>query len=148
MSKERTTMLIEVRGKVKYNNGSLPRETSAYPNGEGVYAIEDGDVIVGLVDVTQSTADSGNLLVGQTFYFPLKDLVRNITTEVERGYSNTLRELIEEHEDWLHQKMMASTEKLLRELREFGTNGGKGISEKTLIEVVRMLSGNKNEETK
>ena len=160
---------VNILGKVAYKQGaSMDNKAKAelYPSGEGVYAVMDGDVFVCLRVVTDKrhNEEKGD------YYSFIEDLwanpaVANCVDIIE--HEERLKDYIDKRFDSLvaiikkanegigsvseelcdfisnSQDDFCSIEKSLERIEKDGVGSGKGISEKTLLSAIEIVSKQK-----
>lgn len=158
---------INTSGVIKYDFAkecSYQAKTDTFPSGEGVYALEDNGVIIGLIYAYNLHTDRNGEEVFdiKELVFPVQTVVASaIYTNDQRikeyikdcfdnvlGVVNKTKEAVEEANEcfecfhYQYQDDAASLDKSLEKLLNEGI-GGSGVSEKTLISALEIVSKNK-----
>ena len=124
-----------------------------YPNGDGVYLVKFDDCSQELRSVmSNGMIDKGRKRV-VTFNFPVPPQV--ISEEIKKEHEATLKDAIESLRtdviravDVCHENMLKDNAAILRtldELKESLQASGNGISEKTLIEALKVVAAGKHD---
>ena len=124
-----------------------------YPNGEGIYLVKFDDGSRELSSVmSNGMIDKGRKRV-VTFNFPVPAQV--ISEEIKKEHEATLKDAIEalrtdviRSVDVCHENMLkdnAAIFRALNELRESVQASGNGISEKTLLEALKVVAVGKHD---
>lgn len=124
-----------------------------YPNGDGIYLVKFDDGCQQL----RSVQANNQLVDGRQgvchFDFPLPSQV--IAEEIKKEHEATLKDAIESlrtdviralnacHEDMLRE--CGVNRRLLDEVKESGLASGNGISEKTLLEALKVVAAGKHD---
>ena len=124
-----------------------------YPNGDGVYLVKFDDGSRELRSVmSNGMIDKGRKRV-VTFNFPVTAQV--ISEEIKKEHEATLKDAIEDLRTDVIRAVNACNENMLKdnaailrsidELREIGLASGNGISEKTLLEALKVVAAGKHD---
>lgn len=160
---------VNVLGKVAYKQGASRDDNAKaelYPSGEGVYAVMDGDDFVCLRVVSSKTHDDtkgdyyafvdenwANLRIVNSINIieheeRLKDCINKrfdrleaIIEKANEGISSVNEELGGFRNN--SQDDFCSIEKSLERIEKDGVGSGKGISEKTLLSAIEIVSKQK-----
>lgn len=120
-----------------------------YPNGDGVYLVkfDDGSRELRSV-IANGMIDQDRQRVSE-FGFPIPSQV--ISEEIKKEHEATLKDAIESLRtdvihavDVCHENMLKDNAEIFRainELKESGLASGNGISEKTLLEALKVVAG-------
>lgn len=124
-----------------------------YPNGDGIYIVkfDDGSQQLRSVQANNQIVDGRQRVCH--FDFPLPSQV--IAEEIKKEYEATLKDAIESlRTDVIHAVDVCSENMLkdnaaifraLNELKESGLASGNGISEKTLLEALKVVAAGKHD---
>jgi hypothetical protein len=124
-----------------------------YPNGEGIYLVKFDDGSQELRSVfAGKQIDDGRHLAQIMYRFPVPAQV--ISEEIKKEHEATLKDAIEALRtdvihavDVCHENMLKENGTILRtldELKESGLASGNGISEKTLLEALKVVAAGKD----
>lgn len=147
--KEVRIPIVGVIEESKMNPTSDHRFVDHYPNGDGVYLVkfDDGSrelrsvIANGMIDKDrQRVSEFG-------FSIPAQAIAEEIKTEHEASLKDAIADLRAEvlravnacHEDVLTES--GTIVRTLDELKESGLASGNGISEKTLLEALKVVAG-------
>lgn len=125
-----------------------------YPNGEGIYLVkfDDGSQVLRSVSAGKKI-DDGRHIARFLSIFPVPSQV--IAEEIKKEHEATLKDAIESlrtdviralnacHEDMLRE--CGVNRRLLDEVKESGLASGNGISEKTLLEALKVVAAGKHD---
>lgn len=149
---------VNILGKVAYKQGaSMDDKAKAelYPSGEGVYAVMDGDDFVCLRVVSSKTHDD---IKGDYYVYVeenwthakiansinvieheerLKDYIDKRFDELQSAIENTMSSA-----DSIHDAV-GSIKSSIEKIEKDGVGSGKGISEKTLLSAIEIVSKQK-----
>ena len=125
-----------------------------YPNGEGIYLVKFDDGSQELRSVfAGKQIDDGRLLVQIMYRFPVPAQV--ISEEIKKDPEATLKDAIESLRtdviravNVCNENMLKDNAAILRsidELSESGLASGNGISEKTLLEALKVVAAGKHD---
>lgn len=125
-----------------------------YPNGEGIYLVkfDDGSQVLRSVSAGKKI-DDGRHIAKFVGIFPVPSQV--IAEEIKKEHEATLKDAIESlRTDVIHAVDVCSENMLkdnaaifraLNELKESGLASGNGISEKTLLEALKVVAAGKHD---
>ena len=154
---EKQEVRIQIAGVIKESrlhptNGR--QDLAYYPNGEGIYLVKFDDGSQELRSVfAGKQIDDGRHLVQIMYRFPVTAQV--ISEEIKKEHEATLKDAIESlrtdfiravnacHEDMLREN--STIVRTLDELKERGLASGNGISEKTLLEALKVVAAGKHD---
>ena len=130
------------------------QDLAYYPNGEGIYLVKFDDGSQELRSVfAGKQIDDGRLLVQIMYRFPVPAQV--ISEEIKKEHESTLKDAIESLRtdvirdvDVFHENMLKDNAEIYREineLRESVLASGNGISEKTLLEALKVVAAGKHD---
>lgn len=149
---------VNVLGKVAYKQGESrddKAKAELYPSGEGVYAVMDGDDFVCLRVVSSKTHDDikGDYYVSVEENWTnakiansinvieheerLKDYINNRFDELKSSIENSKNST-----DSINDAV-CSIKSSIKKIEEDGVCSGKGISEKTLLSAIEIVSKQK-----
>ena len=160
---------VNILGKVAYKQGASrddKAKAELYPSGEGVYAVMDGDDFVCLRVVSSKTHDD---IKGDYYVYVEENLTHakiansiNIIEHEERlkdyidkcfgrleaivkKTNDCISSVSEELDGFISnsQDDFCSIEKSLERIEKDGVGSGKGISEKTLLSAIEIVSKQK-----
>ena len=145
--------IVGVIEESRHNPTSDHRFVDHYPNGDGVYLVKFDDGCQQL----RSVQANNKLVDGRQgvchFDFPLPSQV--IAEEIKKEHEATLKDTIESLRtdviravDVCHENMLKDNAAILRtldELMESGQASGNGISEKTLLEALKVVAAGKHD---
>lgn len=125
-----------------------------YPNGEGIYLVKFDDGSQELRSVfADKQIDDGRHLAHIMCRFPVPAQV--IAEEIKKEHEATLKDAIESLRtdvihavDVCHENLLkdnAAFFRALNELKESGLASGNGISEKTLLEALKVVAAGKHD---
>ena len=125
-----------------------------YPNGEGIYLVKFDDGSQELQSVfAGKQIDDESHLVQIMYRFPVPAQV--ISEEIKKEHETTLNDAIESLRtdviravNACHENMLKENGTILRsldELKESGLASGNGISEKTLLEALKVVAAGKHD---
>ncbi len=125
-----------------------------YPNGEGIYLVKFDDGSQELRSVyAGKQIDDGRHLAQIMYCFPVTAQV--ISEEIKKEHEATLKDAIESLRtdvihavDVCHENMLKDNAEIYRsinELRDSIKESGNGISEKTLLEALKVVSAGKHD---
>ena len=125
-----------------------------YPNGEGIYLVKFDDGSQELRSVfAGKQIDDERHLVQIMYSFPVPAQV--ISEEIKKDHEATLKDAIESLRtdviravNACHENMLKENGTILRsldELKESGMASGNGISEKTLLEALKVVAAGKHD---
>lgn len=149
---------VNILGKVAYKQGaSMDDKAKAelYPSGEGVYAVMDGDDFVCLRVVSSKTHDD---IKGDYYVYVEENWthakIANSINIIE--HEERLKDYIDKRFDELQSSIenaMSSADSIndavcsiknsIEKIEEDGVGSGKGISEKTLLSAIEIVSKQK-----
>ena len=143
---------IEVKGTIddsvfRNGEGSLDKH---YDKGLGLYAIVDNDNLAGFVVAEKyiDDKDDGDKKVSNyTFFLPKDELIKTALAKSHEHLSIQFSEAVCKVNDIVStdKEMMKGIIKHIEDkLQEIADNRGNGISEKTLLEALKIV-GNKSE---
>lgn len=125
-----------------------------YPNGEGIYLVkfDDGSQILRSVSAGQKI-DDGRHIARFLGIFPVPSQV--IAEEIKKEHEATIKDAIDSLRtdviravNACHENMLKDNGTILRtldELRKSGLASGNGISEKTLLEALKVVAAGKHD---
>lgn len=130
------------------------QDLAYYPNGEGIYLVKLYDGSQELRSVfAGKQIDDGRHLAQIMFRFPVPAQV--ISEEIKKEHEATLKDAIESLRtdviravNACHENMLKENGTILRsldELRESCLASGNGISEKTLLEALKLVAAGKHD---
>lgn len=160
---------VNILGKVAYKQGASrddKAKAELYPSGEGVYAVMDGDDFVCLRVVSSKTHDDikGDYYARVDNYWGdgkisnsatiieheerLKDYIDKCFGRLEaivKKNNDCISSVSEELDGFISnsQDDFCSIEKSLERIEKDGVGSGKGISEKTLLSAIEIVSKQK-----
>ena len=125
-----------------------------YPNGEGIYLVKFDDGSQELRSVfAGKQIDDGRHLAQNMYCFPVPAQV--ISEEIKKEHEATLKDAIESLRtdvihavDVCHENMLKDNTEIYRainELRDSIQESGNGISEKTLLEALKVVAAGKHD---
>lgn len=115
-----------------------------YPNGEGIYLVKFDDGSQELRSVfAGKQIDDGRHLAHIMCRFPVPAQV--IAEEIKKEHEATLKDAIESLRTDVIRAVDAAIFRALDELRESGLASGNGISEKTLLEALKVVAAGKHD---
>lgn len=125
-----------------------------YPNGEGIYLVKFDDGSQELRSVyAGKQIDDGRHLAQNMYCFPVTAHV--ISEEIKKEHEATLKDAIESLRtdvihavDVCHENMLKDNAEIYRainELRDSIQESGNGISEKTLLEALKVVAAGKQD---
>ena len=149
---------VNILGKVAYKQGASrddKAKAELYPSGEGVYAVMDGDDFVCLRVVSSKTHDD---IKGDYYVYVEENWthakIANSINIIE--HEERLKDYIDKRFDELQSSIenamssadsindaVCSIKKSIEKIEEDGVGSGKGISEKTLLSAIEMVSKQK-----
>lgn len=149
---------VNILGKVAYKQGASrddKAKAELYPSGEGVYAVMDGDDFVCLRVVSSKTHDD---IKGDYYVYVEENWthakIANSTNIIE--HEERLKDYIDKRFDELQSSIenaMSSADSIndavcsiknsIEKIEEDGVGSGKGISEKTLLSAIEIVSKQK-----
>ena len=145
--------IVGVIEESKMNPTSDRRFVDHYPSGDGVYLVKFDDGSQELRSVMSNGMIDKDRKRVVTFNFPVPPQV--ISEEIKKEHEATLKDTIEAlrtdilralnvyHEDMLTEG--GTIVRTLDELKESGMASGNGISEKTLIEALKVVAAGKHD---
>lgn len=145
--------IVGVIEESKMNPTSDHRFVDHYPNGDGVYLVkfDDGSQELRSV-IANGIIDKDKQRVSK-FGFPIPS--QAISEEIKKEHEATLKDAIESLRtdvihavDVCHENMLKDNAEIFRainELKESGLASGNGISEKTLLEALKVVSAGKHD---
>lgn len=149
---------VNVLGKVAYKQGASrddKAKAELYPSGEGVYAVMDGDDFVCLRVVSSKTHDD----IKGDYYLYVEEnwthaKIANSINIIE--HEERLKDYIDKRFDELQSSIenamsradsindaVCSIKNSIEKIEEDGVGSGKGISEKTLLSAIEIVSKQK-----
>jgi hypothetical protein len=149
---------VNILGKVAYKQGASrddKAKAELYPSGEGVYAVMDGDDFVCLRVVSSKTHDD---IKGDYYVYVEENWthakIANSINIIE--HEERLKDYIDKRFDKLQSSIenaMSSADSIndavcsiknsIEKIEEYGVGSGKGISEKTLLSAIEIVSKQK-----
>ena len=149
---------VNILGKVAYKQGASrddKAKAELYPSGEGVYAVMDGDNFVCLRVVSSKTHDD---IKGDYYVYVEENWthakIANSINIIE--HEERLKDYIDKRFDELQSSIenaMSSADSIndavcsiknsIEKIEEDGVGSGKGISEKTLLSAIEIVSKQK-----
>lgn len=149
---------VNILGKVAYKQGASRDDNAKaelYPSGEGVYAVMDGDDFVCLRVVSSKTHDD---IKGDYYVYVEENWthakIANSINIIE--HEERLKDYIDKRFDELQSSIenaMSSADSIndavcsiknsIEKIEEDGVGSGKGISEKTLLSAIEIVSKQK-----
>ena len=149
---------VNILGKVAYKQGASrddKAKAELYPSGEGVYAVMDGDDFVCLRVVSSKTHDD---IKGDYYVYVEENWthakIANSINIIE--HEERLKDYIDKRFDELQsaiENAMSSADSIndavcsiknsIEKIEEDGVGSGKGISEKTLLSAIEIVSKQK-----
>lgn len=149
---------VNILGKVAYKQGASrddKAKAELYPSGEGVYAVMDGDDFVCLRVVSSKTHDD---IKGDYYVYVEENWthakIANSINIIE--HEERLKDYIDKRFDELQSSIenaMSSADSIndavcsiknsIEKIEEDGVGSGKGISEKTLLSAIEIVSKQK-----
>nr|DAT52561.1 MAG TPA: Flagella accessory protein C (FlaC) [Caudoviricetes sp.] len=149
---------VNILGKVAYKQGASrddKAKAELYPSGEGVYAVMDGDDFVCLRVVSSKTHDD---IKGDYYVYVEENWthakIANSINIIE--HEERLKDYIDKRFDELQSSIenamssadsindaVCSIKKSIEKIEEDGVGSGKGISEKTLLSAIEIVSKQK-----
>lgn len=149
---------VNILGKVAYiqgENRDNKAKAELYPSGEGVYAVMDGDDFVCLRVVSSKTHDDikGDYYVYVEEYWTHAKIANSINV-IE--HEERLKDYIDKRFDELQSSIenakssadsindtVCSIKSSIEKIEKDGVGSGKGISEKTLLSAIEIVSKQK-----
>lgn len=149
---------VNILGKVAYKQGASrddKAKAELYPSGEGVYAVMDGDDFVCLRVVSSKTHDD----IKGDYYVYVEESwthakIANSINIIE--HEERLKDYIDKRFDELQSSIenamsradsindaVCSIKNSIEKIEEDGVGSGKGISEKTLLSAIEIVSKQK-----
>ncbi len=149
---------VNILGKVAYKQGASrddKAKAELYPSGEGVYAVMDGDDFVCLRVVSSKTHDD---IKGDYYVYVEENWthakIANSINIIE--HEERLKDYIDKRFDKLQSSIenamscadsindaVCSIKNSIEKIEEDGVGSGKGISEKTLLSAIEIVSKQK-----
>jgi hypothetical protein len=149
---------VNILGKVAYKQGASrddKAKAELYPSGEGVYAVMDGDDFVCLRVVSSKTHDD---IKGDYYVYVEENWthakIANSINIIE--HEERLKDYIDKRFDELQSSIenamsradsindaVCSIKNSIEKIEEDGVGSGKGISEKTLLSAIEIVSKQK-----
>lgn len=149
---------VNILGKVAYKQGASrddKAKSELYPSGEGVYAVMDGDDFVCLRVVSSKTHDD---IKGDYYVYVEENWthakIANSINVIE--HEERLKDLIDKRFDELQSSIdnakssadsindaVGSIKSSIDKIEKDGVGSGKGISEKTLLSAIEIVSKQK-----
>lgn len=149
---EQQEVRIPIVGVIEESNGFVDDRMYAdhYPNGDGMYLVKFNDGSQELRSVLASEKiKEGRQKIKIEYSFPI--LFQTIVEEIKKEHESSLKDTIEAlRTDVIHAvdvcnenmlKDNAAIFRALNELRESVLSSGNGISEKTLLEALKVVAG-------
>ncbi|WP_233906291.1 hypothetical protein [Segatella copri] len=149
---------VNILGKVAYKQGASrddKAKAELYPSGEGVYAVMDGDDFVCLRVVSSKTHDD----IKGDYYVYVEENWTNVKIANSINiieHEERLKDYIDKRFDELQSSIenaMSSADSIndavcsiknsIEKIEEDGVGSGKGISEKTLLSAIEIVSKQK-----
>lgn len=149
---------VNILGKVAYKQGASrddKAKAELYPSGEGVYAVMDGDDFVCLRVVSSKTHDDikGDYYVYVEENWTHAKIANSINIiEHEERLKDYIYKRFDELQSSIENAMssadsindaVCSIKKSIEKIEEDGVGSGKGISEKTLLSAIEIVSKQK-----
>lgn len=143
---------LEVKDKVLYKDYCDKGMGCAdlYKDGEGVYALIDGDYLIGFVCVTSFYETDGEKKArSREWTFPEKSIVDIAVAKENEHFQVALSEAVCKMSDIVSTdkaNTIATLKHIEQLLSDIAGNRGNGISEKTLLAALEIVKGNNNKE--
>lgn len=149
---------VNILGKVAYKQGASrddKAKAELYPSGEGVYAVMDGDDFVCLRVVSSKTHDDikGDYYVYVEEHWTHEKIANSINIiEHEERLKDYIDKRFDELQSSIENAMsradsindaVCSIKNSIEKIEEDGVGSGKGISEKTLLSAIEIVSKHK-----
>ena len=149
---------VNILGKVAYKQGASrddKAKAELYPSGEGVYAVMDGDDFVCLRVVSSKTHDDikGDYYVYVEENWTHAKIANSINIiEHEERLNDYIDKRFDELQSSIENAMsradsindaVCSIKNSIEKIEEDGVGSGKGISEKTLLSAIEIVSKQK-----
>lgn len=149
---EQQEVRIPIVGVIEESNGFVDDRMYAdhYPNGDGMYLVKFNDGSQELRSVLASEKiKEGRQKIKIEYSFPI--LFQTIVEEIKKEHESSLKDTIEAlRTDVIHAVDVCNENMLkdngtifhtLDEIKESGLESGNGISEKTLLEALKVVAG-------
>lgn len=149
---EQKEVRIPIVGVIEESNGFVDDRMYAdhYPNGDGMYLVKFNDGSQELRSVLASEKiKEGRQKIRIEYSFPI--LFQTIVEEIKKEHESSLKDTIEALRTDVLRAVDACREDIykendtivrtLDELKESGLASGNGISEKTLLEALKVVAG-------
>lgn len=143
---------IEVKGKVQFSTDwSELRKAEHYIEGRGLYAMVEEDAVVGLVDVQGFDDEKGQALIN-SFTFPPSVILTSMKESMKADLMEHIQQCCDKvcgtvkyHDEKAceqYNNVMEGLKGIHDKIEEGGS--GNGISEKTLLDALRIVHSSQN----
>lgn len=141
---------IEVKGTIQFSiDWNELRKAEQYAEGNGLYAMVDGDVVVGLIDMQGFDKPNEKANICQ-FSFPPSVIIESVKSRMSADLMEHIQQCCDKVCDTIkyhdeksaerYNTIMEGQKGIFDRIDEGGT--GNGISEKTLLDALRIVSNN------